>query len=76
MERRTKVSARKKTFGERERELFERAVGARRGLEAGFERFLITKERGKIRRKPEKWLRIADVDNKGASLKKLMEFLK
>ena len=32
---------------------------------------------GKIlRRKQEKWLRIAGVDNKGASLKKLMEFLK
>ena len=28
------------------------------------------------RRKQEKWLRIAGVENRGASLKKLMEFMK
>jgi hypothetical protein len=43
---------------------------------AGCERSPIKKEREILRRKQEKWLRIAGVDNKGASLKQLMEFLK
>ena len=53
------------------RELCAEAVGARMGGGAGCERSPIKKGREILRRKQEKWLRIAGVDNKGASLKKL-----
>jgi hypothetical protein len=76
VKRRAKVSAKKKIFRERERAM--RAGGrCEKGVGDWFQEVSDNLGAGKIlRRKQEKWLRIAGVDNKGASLKKLMEFLK